>query len=304
MSPTTLFLRDFTVLDFAYLDAEDGLQGESFHVSVELGGTLDNAGFIFDFGPAKKLLKKLVDDTFDHKLVIPSRMPSLEKCPQGWILKTPAETFEYSTPEAGWVLLGGARVTKEALAAALATLAREVLPSNVESVRFELREEARFEKEVNFRYTHGLRYHDGNCQRLFHGHRNPIEVWLNGARDPAQEAFLAEQWEGAHFTSVATLVNKAELDLSLGIRFPKHAGVAEISYEAPQGHFSAKIPAARIVLLETEPSIENIAKLGHELLRREGVVGELTVRAYEGLNKGASFTSLQQAASAESGSKL
>ncbi|MGZ6290543.1 MAG: 6-carboxytetrahydropterin synthase [Bdellovibrionota bacterium] len=293
MAPTTLFLRDFTVLDFAFLDAQDGLQGESFYVSVELSGTLDRSGFIFDFGPAKKLLKKLVDDSFDHKLVIPSRMPSLQKGTEGWILKTPEETFEYSTPEAGWVLLGGARVTKEALAAELASLARAALPTNVEGVRFELREDTRFEKDANFRYTHGLRYHEGNCQRLFHGHRNPIEVFVAGKREEKWEAFLAEQWEGAHFTSAPTLVNRDALDLQLGVRAPKHTGTAEISYGAPQGNFSAKIPAARVVLLENEPSIENIAKLGHDLVRGKGVSGELCVRAYEGLNKGASFSSLR-----------
>lgn len=290
MPSTTLFLRDFTVLDYAFLDAEDGLQGESFYVSAELGGTLDHQGFIFDFGPAKKLLKKLVDDSFDHKLVVTSRGPGLTKSESGWNFATPTEKFFYSTPDAGWALIGGARVTPEAIATELAALAKRVLPANVESVRFELRSDSRFEKEANFRYTHGLRYHDGNCQRLFHGHRNPIEVWLNGARDEKWELFLATEWEGAHFTAAPTLVNRAELDLSLGRRFFGHSGLAEISYSAPQGNFSARLPAARIVLLETEPSIENIAKLGFELIRREGVAGELVVKAYEGLNKGASFT--------------
>jgi 6-pyruvoyl-tetrahydropterin synthase len=291
MPGSTLFLRDFTVLDFAYLDAEAGLQGESLHVSVELGGSLDHQGFIFDFGPAKKVLKKLVDETFDHKLVVPSRSPGLEKTPDGWKLQTANEEFSYTAPEQSWVLLGGARVTAEAIAADMAARAKAVLPANIASVRFELREEARFAGEANFRYTHGLRYHDGNCQRLFHGHRNPIEVWVDGARNEEWELLLATEWEGAHFTAAATLANREALDLPLGRRLFNHPGTAEIAYSSPQGNFRSRIPASRLVLLETEPSIENIAKLGYELVRRQGVAGALVVRAYEGLNKGSSFTS-------------
>lgn len=290
MPSTTLFLRDFTVLDYALLSAEGGLQGESLYVSVELTGTLDHQGFIFDFGPAKKALKKLVDDTFDHKLVVPSRSPGLTKTAAGWALKSGEENFVYSAPEEAWTVLGGALVTAEAIAAELASRARAVLPANVEGVRFELREESRFARDANFRYTHGLRYHDGNCQRLFHGHRNPVEVYVDGARNEEWELLLATEWEGAHFTAAATLTNRAELDLPLGVRVFNHPGTAEIAYTSPQGIFRSAMPAARLVLLEREPSIENISRAGFDLLRRKGVTGALVVRAYEGLNKGASYS--------------
>src|SRR5690606_26003543 len=56
---------------YAALDPQQGLCGESLYVSAALSGELDRQGFIFDFGPAKKLLKQLVDEKLDHKLLVP-----------------------------------------------------------------------------------------------------------------------------------------------------------------------------------------------------------------------------------------
>ncbi len=273
---TSLFLRDFSVLDFASLSPEHGLRGESFYVSAELEGSLDAHGFVLDFSRAKKALKALVDETLDHKLVssLPNKASGLEN-------------ISYSAPEEA--ILELPVLSMEGLEAYLALQARAVLPANVEKIRFCLREDPRFAQEANFRYTHGLQFHDGNCQRLFHGHRNPIEVWAGAERLPALEAKLAQEWEGVHFASVSTLKNRAALDLPLGRRQFDHPGLAEISYRSPQGEFRAELPSNRIVLLEGEPSIENIAALGYQRLQAEGASPDIRVTAYEGLNKGASF---------------
>ena len=287
-APNTLFLRDFTVLDCAVAHPELGLQGESLLVSVELSGELDHQGFILDFGRAKKLLKQLVDDAMDHKLLVPESIASSGAGSSSGSISFAG--FHYWAPSVATVTIPGKIVTIPAIAAELERRARALLPANVLGVRFELREEARFTTEANFRYTHGLRYHDGNCQRLFHGHRNPIEVWQNNQRQPEWEKILASEWDDAHFVAMPTLTNRAELDMPLGQRQKLHAGTAEIEYSAPQGKFRASLPASRVVLLEVEPSIENIARIGHERLRAMGMRGGFTVRAYEGLNKGAAFS--------------
>jgi len=278
----TLFLRDFTVLDFAFLHGEQGLLGDSLHVSAELEGELDEQGFILDFGPAKKILKKLVDDTLDHKLVIPGLNSRLKGTAKGLEFAG----LLYEAPDEAVEVLEGEEITIPLLAEFLEKEAMQRLPANVKGVKFLLRPEARFDSEPNYRYTHGLRLHDGNCQRLLHGHRNPVEVWRGSERVRALEEFLAAEWENAHFTFAPTLVSK--LDLPLGRRQKALPGLAEIAYDSPQGSFRAHLPAARIILLSTEPSIENIARLGAERLQAEGH-GLLRVVAYEGLNKGASF---------------
>lgn len=285
----TLFLRDFTVLDFAFLSASAGLQGESWYVSAELDGELDAQGFIFDFGPAKQALKKVVDETIDHKLVVPAGAPGLSR-QAGALGLGP---WWYEAPAEATVFLEATELSESELARLLSEAARKALPANVKAARFTFRPEPRFSKEASFRYTHGLRLHDGNCQRLFHGHRNPIEVWQHGRRQPQQEEFLAREWDGAHFCHRDTVLNLEALDLPLGRRargLENGVSVAQLEYRSPQGLFRASIPAERLVVLDVEPSIENIARLGALRLRAEGLAGEFRVAAYEGLNKGAAFT--------------
>lgn len=272
---TSLFLHDFTVLDYAYMDAELGIRGDSLYVSAELSGDLDAHGFIQDFGPAKKWLKALVDNELDHKLLVPKKL---------------ASKLQYSAPASAQVVLEANEINMPVLEDFLASLALKQAPSNIKNIKFILREDARFHSQANFRYTHGLRYHDGNCQRLFHGHRNPIEVWLDNQRATELEELLSQEWQDVHFVEASTLKNLAELDLTLGHRKPQHPGLAKISYDSAHGKFFGEIAASRIVVLDTEPSIENIARLAHARLREEGVSGNLMVRAYEGLNKGASFS--------------
>jgi 6-pyruvoyl-tetrahydropterin synthase len=280
----SLFLHNFTVLDFAILSAERGLEGMSFYVSAELDGELDEQGFIFDFGPAKRALKQVVDTALDHRLAVPALHPSLKGTSTGFAFNGLA----YDAPAEAVAMLEATEISLPLVEEFLAAEAMQEMPKNVKAVRISLTAEKRFDTEASFSYTHGLRLHNGNCQRLLHGHRNPIEVWVDGARDDKWERFLAKEWDGAHFTYAPTLSNRAELDLPLGRRAAA-AGTAWVEYESPQGFFRAAIPAEKIVLLDTEPSIENIARISAERLKSEGLKAGRVV-AYEGLNKGASFS--------------
>ncbi len=225
MPAPSLFLNDFTVLDFAYLEPS-GLAGDSYYVSAELSGSLDSRDFLLDFSAAKKTLKALVDDSFDHKLLVPAGLVRLENGVLFW-----GDTWEFEAPRTAFELLPDAEISAGVIEYHLAQLAKAKLPANVEGVRFRLSSPGRFQGEASFRYTHGLRFHGGNCQRLFHGHRNPVEVWAKGARHPGWEARLASEWDGAHFVAVSTLRNARELDLPLGQRRPEHKGPAEVAYE-------------------------------------------------------------------------
>ena len=277
---SSLFLHDFTVLDCAIFHSENGLMGESVHISAELFGSLDHRGFIFDFSPAKKALKSVVDDTLDHKLLI---QESLANGGNILELKTKMESYSYTAPAESVALLPG--TSFEEIALYLEDQAMKVLPKNVRSVKFSVREESSFQNNINFRYTHGLRYHEGNCQRLFHGHRNRLEVWVGEERDIVSEKILADEWHMAHFTAKETI--SSGHGLSMGIR-TKASNQVEIRYHSTKGSYQAIMPSSRIILVEEEPSIENLARLGVERLQAMGKKPSKVV-VFEGLNKGASF---------------
>ena len=58
----TLFVDHVTHIDCGILDNARGLCGATWLVDVALTGTRDAQGMLFDFGPAKKLLKAEIED--------------------------------------------------------------------------------------------------------------------------------------------------------------------------------------------------------------------------------------------------
>ena len=283
---TKLFLQNFTVLDFAFLCPLKGLQGESFHVSATLSGELDHQGFVMDFGRVKKLLKAKVDELVDHRIVVAEAIPGLS-LQKSEYPRLNFKNWSYQAPREAFTFLSSGAVSEATIQIFLVEEIKQHLPSNVHSIEFSFASETRFNDNANFRYTHGLRLHDGNCQRLFHGHRNLIEVFENQQKraDLAQE--LAEFFADAHFANAATVKNISELDLVLESREKLHPGIAEIVYLAPQGKFVGSLPASTLILLDREPSIENIAALGKRILEKKYPGLKIAVMAYEGLNKGA-----------------
>ena len=61
-----LFVRRLTHLDVSLWCPDRGLIGASWLVDVELDGELGEDGMLFDFGPARRLLKRAIDERLDH----------------------------------------------------------------------------------------------------------------------------------------------------------------------------------------------------------------------------------------------
>lgn len=276
-----LFVDNLTVIDFAYLDPNRGLVGESWIADVVLGGELDEQGMVFDFSNVKRTIKRVIDELVDHRLVVPRGYEGVawtEEKPDTftWTL-TDGSRIVHRGPDEAVVWLSAERVVPSAVAALLERELLAVLPGNVTDVQIHLREEVI--EGCYYHYVHGLKKHLGNCQRIAHGHRSPIRIDRNGHRDYDLEKRWATLWCDIYVGS--------EEDVSG--RWVDETGVAYVTfeYEANQGEFALTLPEQRVYMMTTDTTVELIAAHMADELKAEFPEDSIRVKAYEGVGKGA-----------------
>jgi 6-pyruvoyl-tetrahydropterin synthase len=271
-----LFVEHLTVIDCASLDARRGLVGQSWIVDLELEGELDDQSMVLDFGLVKKQIKRAIDEGPDHSLIVPARHPGLrlessQSQVQVWFDCAIGPIVHHSPP-AAVTLLDAAEVTPRALAAELETSLLHVVPANVHRLRVQLREE--LIAGACYHYTHGLKKHDGHCQRIAHGHRSRIEIRVDGERDPQLEQLWASRWTDIYLATREDIVRQRD-------------GRLCTEYQSREGHFRLELPVARCALLETDSTVERIAEHIAEQIAALRPGRAIEVRAYEGVHKGA-----------------
>lgn len=269
-----LFVEQLTHIDCGVLDTELGLVGRTWLVDVVLTGRRDEHGMLFDFGPAKRQIKAEIDALVDHRLLVPLRAPGLSRHGRRLALTThDGARIDYEGPEQAIATLDAERITPVLLQDWLTERLQALLPGNIDSLAITLYEEPI--AEASYHYCHGLRTHDGNCQRMGHGHRCRLTVSVDGEQRPDLARNWAARWQGVFIGQQADLATTDD------------AGRHHFAYTAPQGDFALAIDAAYCVVLDGPPTVENIA---------DHVAGELgaahpgqriAVRAYEGVGKGA-----------------
>ncbi len=274
---TRLFVEQLTVIDCAYLHAQRGLVGESWIVDIELDGALDEQSMVLDFGAVKKLLKRGIDDSVDHTLLVPLQAPGLELHQADgqshlWFRGPVQGPIEHRAPQAAVTLIDCAEIDAAAVASHLAPILSALVPASVASLRIGLRQEVI--DGAFYHYTHGLKKHQGQCQRIAHGHRSRIEVRVDGLRETALEIMCAERWR----------------DIYLGTRedlAASDAGRYRFEYRAQEGVFALEVPAVTCDLLDGDTTVERIAECLLARLAAELPQSSVEVRAYEGVMKGA-----------------
>ncbi|MGQ0335478.1 6-pyruvoyl trahydropterin synthase family protein [Halomonas elongata] len=274
----TLFVNRLTHLDASLWCPERGLIGASWRVDAELDGELGDDGMLFDFGEVKPWIKSRLDRGVDHTLLVPTEAPgvSVQECYEGLRVRTETPyALEVRGPRQAFSLLPWPEITAQRLGEYLGQGLMRQPPERVEAIRLTLGDE--HIEGAGYCYSHGLKRHAGNCQRIAHGHRSRLHIWQNGQRCPSLEADWASRLDDRY------LVDEADVDDGLEASF---LGRLVTSYRAEQGHFVLSLPRERCVVMPTSTTVEHIAAwLAKEISRETGRATR--VQAFEGIDKGA-----------------
>ena len=297
-----LFYRHVTVLDYAYLDKQLGPMGNSMQVNVSFYGKTDDEGVVFDFSHAKKKVKSIIDEVCDHRLVVPATVVSCEREADKQIEINysfgKGQRIEYSAPNEAYFFLSKESYSHQNLKEDLEKIILKQMPENIERVELEFEEESFSGDKGHFHYTHGLKQHYGNCQRLLHGHRNTIDFFVEEQENFELEKRLVETFpdRNIHFAFVENVKNLREVKERfsgqevMGVA-PGESFVVEIEYRSQQGLFNLKIPSGIVHFVPIETTVENLSAHFANFAKRVLNAPEaLTVRAYEGIGKGAIFS--------------
>jgi len=277
-----LFVDNLTNVDFSYLDDQRGLVGETWLASVLLDGGLDQTSMIWDFGVVKKVLRNWLDDQLDHRLLVPTKSERLtysinnDRISLSWNFGND-NVLAMEAPLEAVALIDAEEINEQTASTWSIRQLSNYFPDNLEHIQLSFEAE-----EINaayYHYSHGLKKHDGNCQRIAHGHRSRIQIWSDGARDRDLENNWADRWSDIYIGSEEDLVNISSDDKP-SLHF---------AYDAPQGHFELTLPKSVCYLMPTDTTVECIAAHIAQVLHDEEPSRRITVKAFEGLNKGAIF---------------
>lgn len=273
-----LFVDRITLIDAAVLDRLRGLVGVSWIVDVALDGDLDEQGMVFDFGPAKRVVKEVIDAAADHKLIVPLGAPGLTLDDDGdetrlHFTDDVGARFFHRGPATALCRLDAPSAEPGAVAELLRERLVEAMPANVTGIELRLRDE--LIEGASYCYCHGLKKHAGHCRRIAHGHRSRLEIRVDGERSPAHERRWADRWRDVYLGS------RDDLACDPGERRWRFA------YTTDEGEFELELDAARCDLLDTDSTVENIAAHIAAALKAEEPERRFAVRAYEGVDKGA-----------------
>lgn len=296
-----LFVNDLTVMDFSYLCPKRGMVGESWIVDVLLDGELNDESMIQDFGKVKKDLKRLIDEYVDHKLLVPvesgctkithdnetdlvqvdfvrQRLAEVDGNP----IEQDASIY-LRCPDEAYAFVYASEVDMDSVRQYLKDIIATHLPDNVEDISLLLRSE-----EIAtpyYHYTHGLKKHDGNCQRIAHGHRSKVTIFENGKESFDSEHYWSTRWSDIYIGTVEDLVAPSTLTL---VDVNKDLNYANcFQYEASQGQFEMAIPKAESEVITDDTTVECLAKFIFEEQKKMYPDHSYRVIAFEGVGKGA-----------------
>jgi len=275
-----LFVDNLTVIDFAYFHSERGIVGESLILDVKLFGDLNDEGMLFDFSFVKKRIKSCVDSLVDHKFLVAKKQESMtiEETPQQLTVNlktTNNDNYQHISPHQAVCFIESNSVTGESITQTIHHAIKSILPDNVTRIELNLRAE-NIDGEF-YHYSHGLKKHLGDCQRIAHGHRSRIEVLENGCYSQKWSSHIANLWKDVYLATNEDIKQQKVIN---GIDY------FVFEYHANQGLFQLTIPKCRCFLIDSDTTVELIADFLANYLKTQSPESQFEVIAYEGVEKG------------------
>ena len=277
-----LFVDNLTNVDFSFLDPERGLLGETWLANVQLHGELDEQGMVCDFGTVKKLLRHWLDTELDHRLAVPAQSPNITITEIGdqwdiqWEFGDDGEFLHTRSPKDAIALVEAEVLTPESVADWCIQRLKTLFPESVAQLELTFTCEAI--DGSFYHYSHGLKKHGGNCQRIAHGHRSRIDIWANNQKCPVLEHQWAERWRDIYIGTREDIIAKPQFG---GL------GYYHFAYTSAQGPFELTLPQRCCYLIDTDSTVEFLAYHIAQTTRAENPDKMIRVKAFEGINKGA-----------------
>ncbi|MEH6457447.1 MAG: 6-carboxytetrahydropterin synthase [Cocleimonas sp.] len=286
-----LFVNDLTVIDFSYCCPQRGIVGESWIVDVLLNGALNEMSMVLDFAVVKKQIKAIIDDAVDHKLLLPMKNACITVTDSSHHneheyvdLTTERANYYLQSPNCAFAKIATDTIDIASVTRHLTAIILEQLPQNVQGLKLTLRPE-----NISgdyYHYTHGLKLHDGNCQRIAHGHRSTINILQNGERVAELEKAWCSRWEDIYIASEVDRVERQHIELSAFAYSNLTPDHHYFSYTAPQGRFDIAVESKVLDVVDCDSTVELLA----DFIARQLVADnnkDIIVVAYEGVGKGA-----------------
>lgn len=280
-----LFVDNLTNVDFSFLDPERGLLGETWLANVRLVGELDEQGMVCDFGTVKKLMRHWLDTELDHRLAVPAKSPHIKIHADGDFLDirfefgSNKEFLHTRSPRDAIALVDAEVLTPETVANWCIAQLKLLFPNSVATLELDFTTEAI--DGAYYHYSHGLKKHLGNCQRIAHGHRSRIDIWANGEKSPQLEQEWADKWCDIYLGTREDIIAQPIVGGTNYFHF---------AYTSEQGPFELTIPQRCCYLMDTDTTVEFIAQHLASHTQAANANSTITAKAYEGINKGAIAT--------------
>ncbi|MCL6272134.1 6-carboxytetrahydropterin synthase [Sansalvadorimonas sp. 2012CJ34-2] len=278
---TALFVEQLTTIDFSYLCPARGVVGETWLVDVILTGELNEEGMVFDFGHVKKEIKAMIDAHADHALLVPVKNPNITLLELGGsrdvtLTLDQGGIIGCRAPDQAILPLQLEEITPAGVRPIIEAHVLKGLPENVTGIELHL-----YPQKLTgayYHYSHGLKKHKGDCQRIAHGHRSPLSIYIDNTRREDIEHDCAEQWRDIYIASQedlqgTTLIDECEHNV--------------FSYQAIQGYFELTIPASHCYVMDTDTTVELLATHLAQKLGQQFPCSNIKVIANEGFRKGA-----------------